>query len=238
MRLRAVGQRGDRLRAADGEDARRRRPDAPRQAPADFLHAVRGRHRPSRFRSRPPRCAGIAFISTDDGYAALPPGHIDADAVQRRDFLAQHACRRLRCMRPRFAAAVARGKRGRAPPPSPVRRAASRRQRVRAPPAIRRSEFPARRRCLPARDRSASCTRARPRRRALRTSARIAATAASIASSCSRRTRAARAVPSGIRGAGIDPANSMHRCRSAWRQRASNASSIGCSAARLSFSAA
>ena len=26
----------------------------------------------------PATCAGIAFISTDDGYAALPPGHVDA----------------------------------------------------------------------------------------------------------------------------------------------------------------
>ena len=69
----AVRERRDRLRAAD----RRRRATTPARCAAASTSGLRtppGVGTTMTISATPATCAGIAFISTDDGYAALPPG--------------------------------------------------------------------------------------------------------------------------------------------------------------------
>ena len=75
-RLRAVGERADRLRAADREQRGRRRRARRRRGragcarpPGRCAHGATMTISPT-----PATFAGIAFMSTLDGYAALPPG--------------------------------------------------------------------------------------------------------------------------------------------------------------------
>ena len=72
-RRRAVGERRDRLRAADREARGRRRRAPRRRAPARCFRR-RASGTTMTISRTPATLAGSAFISTDDGYAALPPG--------------------------------------------------------------------------------------------------------------------------------------------------------------------